>query len=133
MRISGETILLVEDEPLHGAVLEVALIEDGGFKIVLAASAAEALNVLNFRNDISVVLSDQNMPGAMDGLALIHSVSRSWPGMMLILMSGSPPRAHLPLGARFVFKPTNNDDLIDLINDMLVRRPSPPTAPELGG
>jgi CheY-like chemotaxis protein len=50
-------VLIVEDEPLIrlGAV---KIIEDGGFEVIEAASADEAIRILECRSDIRVVFTD---------------------------------------------------------------------------
>jgi len=45
----------------------------GGFEVIEAESAADALIVLNERSDVAVLFTDINMPGALDGLALRNS------------------------------------------------------------
>jgi|HubBroStandDraft_1064217.scaffolds.fasta_scaffold344046_1 CheY-like chemotaxis protein len=57
-------VLIVEDEPLVrlGAV---KIIEDGGFEVIEAASADEAIRILECRSDIRVVFTDIHMPGSM--------------------------------------------------------------------
>jgi CheY-like chemotaxis protein len=80
-------VLIVEDEPLvrMGAV---NLIEDAGFEVIEAASADEAIRILECRSDVRVVFTDIHMPGSMDGLKLAHAVRNRWPPIKIILTSG---------------------------------------------
>ena len=41
---------------------------DGGFEVISATTADEAINILEARSDIRRVFTDVNMPGSMDGL-----------------------------------------------------------------
>ena len=62
-------VLVVEDETflrMHA----VDIVEDAGFTAVEAVDADEALLILESRSDISLMLSDIQMPGSMDGLKL---------------------------------------------------------------
>ena len=60
-------ILVVEDDILLSLDTSEAL-EDGGFDVIAAANADEAIKVLETRNDIRTIFTDINMPGSMDGL-----------------------------------------------------------------
>ena len=72
------TALVVEDEALVRLDLAESL-QAAGYKTVEAASADEAIAVLQSNSDIRVVFTDIQMPGAMDGLALSHYVRKRWP------------------------------------------------------
>lgn len=61
-------VLVVEDEMVL-RMRAVDIVEDAGFTPVEAVSADEALQVLESREDISLLFTDIQMPGSMDGLA----------------------------------------------------------------
>jgi CheY-like chemotaxis protein len=46
------------------------MIEEAGFEVLEAANADEAILLLEARRDITVVFTDIEMPGSMDGLKL---------------------------------------------------------------
>ena len=100
------SVLIVEDEPLirMGAV---KIIEDEGFEVIEAASADEAIRILECRGDIRVVITDIHMPGSMDGLKLAHAVRNRWPPIKIIVTSarGLITEKDLPEGGRFFAKP----------------------------
>ncbi len=50
-------VLVVEDEPLVRLFAEEVLTEDGGYKVITAADADEALGILQERPDVRLVLS----------------------------------------------------------------------------
>ncbi len=66
----------------------VDIVEDAGFTAVQAVNADEALSILESRSDISLLFSDIQMPGSMDGLKLAHAVHDRWPYIKIILVSG---------------------------------------------
>jgi CheY-like chemotaxis protein len=57
----------------------VDIVEDAGFNAVEAVNADEALSILETRSDISLLLSDIQMPGSMDRLELANAVHDRWP------------------------------------------------------
>ena len=61
------TILAVDDIPANLVAIEAVL--DADFDLVFANSGAEALEILQSRTDIDVILMDLQMPG-MDGFEL---------------------------------------------------------------
>src|SRR5580698_7763267 len=99
-------VLIVEDEPLirMGAG---KIIEDAGYEVIEAASADEAIRILESRSDIRVVFTDIHMPGSMDGLKLAHAVRKRWPPIKIIVTSGRSQvsEQELPEGGRFFAKP----------------------------
>ena len=77
------------------------------FEVVEAASADEAIAVLEGRFDITVVFTDIQMPGSMDGLMLAAAVRDRWPPVKIVATSGRVKRgpSDLPQGGRFLQKP----------------------------
>ena len=55
-------ILTVEDEPLISEYLGQVL-KDAGYDVVGTSNADEAIEVLEARDDIGLVITDVNMPG----------------------------------------------------------------------
>lgn len=95
-------VLLVEDDVLLREVLAETM-RDLGLTVIEAANADEARRYLAGGGAAALVLSDVEMPGTMDGIALGQWVRTEFPGTALILTSGrgSPPEAL----ATFVPKP----------------------------
>lgn len=80
-----DTILVVEDEVLARTAIAEYL-RDCGFRVIEAASADEALIVLNdAKTTIDIVFSDVQMPGSMDGFGLAKWVRQHRPGLEIIL------------------------------------------------
>jgi CheY-like chemotaxis protein len=55
-------VLVVEDEP-SVRLMEVDMLDGAGFEVCAAASVSEALAVLDERQDVTVLVSDVQMPG----------------------------------------------------------------------
>jgi signal transduction histidine kinase/CheY-like chemotaxis protein len=85
-RGQGEKILLVEDEDkVRGIVRRI--LEDSGFCVIAARSAAEALRHLQDGGAADLVLSDIVMP-QVSGTELATSIRALRPGLPVVLMSG---------------------------------------------
>lgn len=103
---SGPTVLVAEDEALI-RLNAIDMVEAAGFHAISASTADEAIHVLELRDDIRAVFTDVQMPGSMDGLALIHLMAKRWPAIAALITSGKVdiPPSDLPRGARFFAKP----------------------------
>lgn len=113
-------VLVVEDEALL-RWNAVAIVEDAGFDVVEAASADEALAVLEKRTDVRIVFTDVQMPGRMDGLTLAHVIKRRWPPVGIIATSGRFKfhAGDLPDGGRFVGKPYTSADVETTLHELM--------------
>lgn len=99
-------VLVVEDEMIL-RMRAVDIVEDAGFCSVEAINADQAISILESRSDISLLFTDIQMPGSMDGLKLAHAVHDRWPSIKIILVSGQvqPSDAEKPANSRFFGKP----------------------------
>ncbi|MGY4466286.1 CheY-like chemotaxis protein [Bradyrhizobium sp. LB9.1b] len=84
---SVPNVLVVEDEMVL-RMRAVDIVEDAGFHPVEAVNADEAISILESRSDISLLFTDIQMPGSIDGLKLAHAVHERWPSIKIILVSG---------------------------------------------
>src|ERR1700675_4204901 len=89
-RPRGGTILVVEDEVLVRMALAETL-RDEGYSVLEAANADEALGVLASATPLDVVLTDVNMPGSLDGVALGRYARMTKPALKVIVVSGRVP------------------------------------------
>lgn len=99
----------------------VDIVEDAGFTAVQAVNADEALSILESRSDISLLFSDIQMPGSMDGLKLAHAVHDRWPSIRIILVSGQVTLADTdkPADSRFFGKPLEVKRMITQLQEMV--------------
>lgn len=109
-------MLVVEDE-LFVRMDFVDQAQEAGFQTVEAGSAAEAVDILEQRDDIRVVFTDIRMPGEMDGLALAHMVRNRWPPTIIVICSGNEPpsKEELPNGVTFMPKPCSGPKIDQLL------------------
>ena len=80
-------ILLVEDED-SVANLVGEMLQELGYDVLRAASAAAALRVLEGEQAFVLVFSDMVMPGRMSGMDLAREVSRRRPDLPVVLTTG---------------------------------------------
>ena len=113
-------VLVVEDEMVL-RMRAVDIVEDAGFHSVEAVNADEAISILESRSDISLLFTDIQMPGSMDGLKLAHAVHDRWPAVKIILVSGrvDPSDAERPSDSRFFTKPLSVERMITELQEMV--------------
>jgi CheY-like chemotaxis protein len=116
-------VLVVDDEPLV-RMLGTDVLEDAGFVVVEAGNAAEALQILEAHPEVSVLFTDVNMPGEMNGIDLAQRVNERRPDVRLLIASGqaSPRRDELPDGSVFLRKPWDPEAVVERIRSMLEPR-----------
>ena len=86
------SILVVEDEAIVRMVTADVLGE-AGYNVIEAVNSTEALELIDARPDISLMLTDVRMPGELDGYNLSRLVRMKHAAIGIIVISGdSPPR-----------------------------------------
>lgn len=103
---SRTTVLVVEDDPFV-RLDAVDMVEELGYAVLEARNADAAILLLESHPEISIVFTDIDMPGSMDGLKLAHAVRNRWPPVRLIIASGilRPASHEIPVGSMFFSKP----------------------------
>jgi CheY-like chemotaxis protein len=122
-------ILVVEDTAdLLSCVSEY--FRQAGFDVVATANAQDALGAIDSGIHIDLVLTDVNMPGAMDGAGLAHWLSVNRPDMPVILTSGElrPELQRRTPHRRFVRKPYVLNALEHDIRELIEIFPMQPSA-----
>jgi CheY-like chemotaxis protein len=115
-------VLLVEDEPLVRLLAADVLVE-AHFRVIEAASADEALTVLQAGVEVDVLLSDVEMPPGINGYELARAVDAQWPEIEILITSGRewPTQGDLPPGAAFLAKPCPNESLVSYVQSAAER------------
>jgi CheY-like chemotaxis protein len=112
-------VLIVEDEFLL-RMDAAEIIAAAGFEVVEAGNADEAIEILEARRDITVVFTDIQMPGSMDGLKLARAVRGRWPPIKIVATSGhvNVGERDLPEGGRFLSKPYSPRQVTGLLREL---------------
>jgi two-component system, cell cycle response regulator CpdR len=116
-------VLLVDDEP-QVRTFVTAILKQRRFQVEQAGDGCEALDVLsNCETPIDLLVTDIKMP-RMDGIALAHAVSASYPRLPVLSISGlasdplRSPDLNRP-GYAFLQKPFPPKALIEAVERLL--------------
>ena len=112
---SSPVILLVEDE-LWIRFSLAEFLRKAEFTVIEAGSAHEALTVLKVRSDVALVVTDLNMPGALDGAGLIRLIRKSYPAVKVVVASAF--QTSEPVEAT-VAKPYDLERILEVIKSVL--------------
>ncbi len=97
--------LVVEDDALQREML-VTLFEESDMGVIQCESAEAALRVLEKMGGcVSMMFTDVNLAGMLDGIDLAHFAKRRFPDMPVIVTSGAARTKSLPPGTKFIPKP----------------------------
>lgn len=112
-------VLVVEDEPLL-RMMALDLVEDAGFEAIEARDADEAIAMLEAREDITIVFTDVDIPGSMDGLKLAAAIRDRWPPIEIIITSGHVRLDDdgIPLRTVFFAKPYDHSEVTSTLRWM---------------
>lgn len=122
-------VLVVEDEVLIRLVI-ADLIREAGFTVWEAANGDDARRLLQTTDRVSLVVTDFNMPGETDGLALARHVRANYPQIKLIFVSAEAvPGASEIVDAMFD-KPLDPERLIQQVAALMQRNGSVPPSVE---
>jgi CheY-like chemotaxis protein len=113
-------VLLVEDDD-EVAKLATEMLDQLGFGVVRAASAAAALGALANGRSVSLVFSDIMMPGGMNGVELAREIKNRRRGLPVLLTSGYAEAARSEaeaLGVHILPKPYGMNDLSAALRDL---------------
>ncbi len=115
---AGRAVLIVEDDP-DVRYTVISTFEALAFKVLSAHDGNEALRILESDPNIALVFSDVNMPGAMTGIDLGHTIRRKWPQMPILLSSGYLQENQDTNGFELLQKPYRATDLIEKLRELL--------------
>jgi len=113
-------VLIVEDEALVRIDISEHLAAEG-YEVVEAVDAEHAFEVLEARSDVTVLITDIDMPGLLDGLMLAKFAAERWPHVKMLVISGQRQAelSDLPDGAKFLSKPVDLDALNSALLDLV--------------
>lgn len=119
------TVLFVDDEQPIRSALERMYIERDDVHCLFAASGQEGLEIME-REEVWVVVSDYLMP-TMRGIEFLAKVKARWPQTIRIMMTAYADLS-IAIDAinkseafRFVTKPWNNQELMEVVDEALMR------------
>jgi signal transduction histidine kinase/CheY-like chemotaxis protein len=119
----SETVLLVEDQPALRELF-ATMLRQSGYRVLSAASPAEALELSKSHPDkVHVLMTDVVLPG-MNGRALAEQLAEIRPGIKILLVSAFTETVvarsgKLVSGTRFLQKPFTHKDLARKLREVL--------------
>jgi DNA-binding LytR/AlgR family response regulator len=84
------------------------------------SNADAAIAILERHYDITVLFTDIQMPGSMDGLKLAAAVRDRWPPILIAATSGhiKVGPGDLPEGGRFLQNPYSPAEITKILHDL---------------
>jgi CheY-like chemotaxis protein len=113
--VVSNCILVVEDDPMIGEFIEMAL-EDEGYQVISAANGRDALDIVR-RQPLDAVILDMRMP-IMDGCGFLAEYAETAPHRAPVIAVSANSRSSSCVTTdvvAFVAKPFDLNLLIDLV------------------
>nr|WP_289852203.1 PAS domain-containing protein [Rhizobium sp. SSA_523] len=119
----GETVLVVDDEPLV-RLLIVDVLEDLGYQALEAGDGPEAMKILRSDARIDLLVTDVGLPNGMNGRQVADAARDMRPGLGVLFVTGYADNAvlshgHLEPGMQIVTKPFTVDVMTERIRSMI--------------
>jgi DNA-binding NtrC family response regulator len=106
------TALVVENDELQRSLITV-LLEESEMNVIQCESAEAAVLVLDQSGaSVSMVFTDVELAGLMDGIELAAIAKARFPALHVIVTSGAPRLRRLPDGTTFMAKPWSPIDVL---------------------
>lgn len=120
---TGETILIVDDEPTVRMLLTDVLTELG-YRLIEAADSVAGLTILRSAVHIDLLITDVGLPGGMNGRQMADAGREVRPGLKTLFITGYAENAaigngHLGPGMQVLTKPFVMDDLTTRVRELI--------------
>lgn len=127
---AGETILVVDDEPLIRMIATEQL-EELGYTVLEAGDGPSALKILNSSRMIDLLITDVGLPSGMNGRQLADAARVTRPELEVLFITGYAENAvlnhgHLDAGMHVMTKPFEMDTFARRVKELIgsTRRPA---------
>jgi two-component system, cell cycle response regulator CpdR len=97
------TAIVVEDDEIEREMLAL-LLEESDFEVIQCEDAETASLALKVQHP-SLLVTDVNLIGDMDGIELARLARQHAPDMRVLVIAGNPLQSALPDVVRFLSKP----------------------------
>jgi CheY-like chemotaxis protein len=117
---SGRPVVLIVEDEFLLRMDAADMIDAAGFEVLEAGNADGAIDILESRRDVTVIFTDIQMPGSMDGLKLARAVRGRWPPIKIVATSGrvNIRETDLPEGGRFLPKPYSAVEVTGVLREL---------------
>jgi len=119
---TGETVLVVEDEPVVRGVI-VEMLHDQGYRVLEATDGPSGLRMLRLNDRIDLLVTDVGLPG-MNGRQLADQARETRPELKILFITGyaenvAIAKGFLQPGMEMITKPFDLDNLSRRIREMV--------------
>jgi PAS domain S-box-containing protein len=119
----GETVLVVDDEPLV-RMLVVEVLEEAGYRTLEADDGRSGLDILESPVRIDLLVSDVGLPGGMNGRQMADAARVRRPDLKVLFITGYAANAvvskgQLDQGMAVLVKPFDLDELGAKVHQMM--------------
>jgi DNA-binding NtrC family response regulator len=116
---AGRVLVVEDDDLLRGLIVE--MLADVGFTASDACCADEALQLLKNQCDFVAMVTDVDMPGDLNGIALAAQVNEKWPWIGVVITSGAHRGGALGPRRQAIFlpKPFHADRLAVAVHSVI--------------
>ena len=120
---SGQTILVIDDEPTIRMLL-VDTLEEQGYHCIEAGDGPAGLKLLQSGENIDLLITDVGLPGGLNGRQVADAARALNPELKILFITGYAENAvlnhgHIERGMEVVTKPFAIDDLASRVDRLL--------------
>jgi DNA-binding NtrC family response regulator len=113
------TALVVENDEAQRTLVSL-LLEESEMDVIECESAEAAVLVLEESGDnVSMVFTDVQLAGMMDGIELAYLAKQRYPNLQVVVTSGAARVRRLPDGTLFMAKPWSPIDILRVAEQSL--------------
>lgn len=112
------TILLVEDEVLT-RLLMTDVLRDEGYTVIEASCGDEGRALLLSGETVDLVVTDVDMPGDTDGIALAALAKDLAPARPVVIVSSHLPASAAERADEFIPKPYQPATILDVVANLI--------------
>ena len=122
--IQGETVLVIDDEPLV-RMLVTDVLRELGYAAIEAADGPTGLKILKSAVRIDLLITDIGLPGGMDGGQVAEEARKLRPDVKVLFITGFGEKAavshgHIEAGMSLLTKPFAMEALASRVKGLLV-------------
>jgi PAS domain S-box-containing protein len=123
---SGETILIVDDEPTIRMLMSDVL-SGAGYAVLEAHDGPSAMRILESETRVDLLITDVGLPGGMNGRQIADAARSTRPALKVLFVTGFAENAvvgngHLPPGMAVITKPFAVADLASKVCEIVEGR-----------
>jgi CheY-like chemotaxis protein len=120
---SGETVLVIDDEPTV-RMLIVDVLSEAGYTVLEAKDGPSGLRMLQREARIDLLITDVGLPGGMNGRQVADAARVTRPDLKVLFVTGFAENAavgngHLPGGMTVITKPFLVADLASKVSEII--------------